>query len=253
MSWQPPASNPFEITVDDLLVMPEIQEALTTYASENMPLTLASLPRHTGSSGVLGDSEGVTPGDEKQKKQQAVLDEDVRLDFTLQISRSMYGFRSYECAFVPCHSAPSNRKHVSIPAEEELEYQFVHATSTRSERHVHAIGAAEFVELRGKVAVQTASLRRSNLQKTEVRQQKQQIQELQATLCRLQQVEAQLLQYTQRSDQSLRLELQMLEQEVATLSERVREAVQQELNCSCLLFGTLAPVSSENERHRTEN
>ena len=57
-----------------------------------------------------------------------------------------------------------------------------------------------------------------------------QIQELQSELFQLLQIEAQLVEYEQRSVDSIEAELQMCKEEIARLSGQVQEAAQKELD-----------------------
>ena len=60
--------------------------------------------------------------------------------------------------------------------------------------------------------------------------QQRQLHESRSELCRLLQIESQLKEYEKRSVESLEVELQMLQQEVANLSDCVKAALQEEID-----------------------
>ncbi|KAG3157626.1 hypothetical protein PC116_g16395 [Phytophthora cactorum] len=94
------------------------------------------------------------------------------------------------------------------------------------------MNSAEFDELRRKLRMQKASRRYRKRKKEAARQQKTQIQELQAELVRLQDIEAQTQQYQQRSIESLEQELKIHKDEVTDLTEKVQDAAKEELEWS---------------------
>ncbi|KAG3015092.1 hypothetical protein PC121_g14219 [Phytophthora cactorum] len=91
------------------------------------------------------------------------------------------------------------------------------------------MNSAEFDELRRKLRMQKASRRYRKRKKEAARQQKTQIQELQAELVRLQDIEAQTQQYQQRSIECLEQELKIHKDEVTDLTEKVQDAAKEEL------------------------
>ncbi|KAL3674795.1 hypothetical protein V7S43_000723 [Phytophthora oleae] len=99
------------------------------------------------------------------------------------------------------------------------------------------MNSAEFDELRRKLRAQTASRRYRKRKKEESRQQKSKILELQAELTRLQDLETQTKQYQQRPIASLENELQMHQDEISDLSQKVQNAVNEELDWINLMSG----------------
>ncbi|KAG2769302.1 hypothetical protein PC129_g11455 [Phytophthora cactorum] len=97
-------------------------------------------------------------------------------------------------------------------------------------QRVHVMNSAEFDELRRKLQMQTASRGCRKRKKEAARQQKTQIQELQAELARLQDIEAQTKQYQLRPIESLLKELKTHQDEVADLSEKGQDAAKKELD-----------------------
>ncbi|CAI5701198.1 unnamed protein product [Peronospora effusa] len=91
----------------------------------------------------------------------------------------------------------------------------------RTAKVVHEICATEREGLRRKPEVLTASLQRIK---------RDNLQESRSELCRLLQIEAQLKEYETRSVESLEVEFQMLQQEVANLSDCVEVALQEEID-----------------------
>ncbi|KAG2915241.1 hypothetical protein PC117_g18079 [Phytophthora cactorum] len=102
----------------------------------------------------------------------------------------------------------------------------------RTGQRVHIMNSAEFDEFRRKLRMQKASRRYRKRKKEAARQQKTQIQELQAELVRLQDIEAQTQQYQQRSIESLEQELKIHKDEVTDLTEKVQDAAKEELEWS---------------------
>ncbi|KAL3657770.1 hypothetical protein V7S43_017342 [Phytophthora oleae] len=97
-------------------------------------------------------------------------------------------------------------------------------------QRVKVMNSAEFDERRRKLRMQTASRRYRKRKKEESRQQKSKILELQAELTRLQDLETQTKQYQQRTIASLEKELQMHQDEISDLSQKVQNAANEELN-----------------------
>ncbi|KAG7383504.1 hypothetical protein PHYPSEUDO_003597 [Phytophthora pseudosyringae] len=124
-------------------------------------------------------------------------------------------------------------------------------------QRVHVMSSAELDEFRRKLRMQTASRRFRKRKKVgppkypvafapllslhqylqlvcgrqeQSRKGKRKVQELQAELAHLRDIEAQSEQYQQRSVESLQEELHIHEQELASLSEKVQEAVKEELD-----------------------
>uniref|UniRef100_A0AAV1VHU3 BZIP domain-containing protein n=1 Tax=Peronospora matthiolae TaxID=2874970 RepID=A0AAV1VHU3_9STRA len=104
---------------------------------------------------------------------------------------------------------------------------------------VHVINSTEFDELRRKLRMQTASRRYRKRKKEKSRQQKVEIQELQAELARLQEAEAQWKQYQKRSIESLQKELEMHEQEAIALSKKVQDGAKEEFDWVEVMSGHL--------------
>ncbi|CAH0491275.1 unnamed protein product [Peronospora farinosa] len=100
----------------------------------------------------------------------------------------------------------------------------------RTAKVVHEICATEREGLRHKTKVLTASLQRIKRADMDINHQQRQLQESRSELCRLLQIEAQLKEYETRSVESLEVEFQMLQQEVAKLSYCVEVALQEEID-----------------------
>ncbi|CAI5721688.1 unnamed protein product [Peronospora destructor] len=95
---------------------------------------------------------------------------------------------------------------------------------------VHEICATEHEDLRRKTEVLTTSLQRIKRDNMDVTHQQRQLKESRSELCHLLQIEAQLKEYEKRSVESLEVEFQMLQQEVASLSDPVEAARQEEID-----------------------
>ncbi|POM76015.1 Hypothetical protein PHPALM_6796 [Phytophthora palmivora] len=99
-----------------------------------------------------------------------------------------------------------------------------------TEQHVHVLTDGELVDLSHRLGVHTASISHDKHEKEAARQQELEIQQLRAELSRLKQVEAQLKLYEQRSIESLKHELEVHQQEIASLARKLENAAKDELD-----------------------
>ncbi|KAG1695848.1 hypothetical protein DVH05_019186 [Phytophthora capsici] len=104
---------------------------------------------------------------------------------------------------------------------------------------VKVMNSVEFDELRRKLRMQTASRRYRKRKKDEARLQKSKILALQAELTRLQDIETQMKLYQQRPIASLEKELQMHQDNISDLSQKVQTAASEELDWINLMSSNL--------------
>ncbi|KAG7383505.1 hypothetical protein PHYPSEUDO_003598 [Phytophthora pseudosyringae] len=202
MSSQTLFTDVFGITVDDLLVMPEIQELLTTAVSD----------LETASPAPTTTSHSTPPDLKKGAASSNSHDEDSRDEMHGKVG-------DWKIAGVQAPDRTPRTKSAASGTSQEI-----HPTGQR----VHVMNEDELNGLCWRLGAQTAALRQAKLQKNEVRGHKLLIQQLRVELSRLQQTEAQLKQYEQRSVQSLEEELALHQREVADLSRKLQHAAVEE-------------------------
>lgn len=103
-------------------------------------------------------------------------------------------------------------------------------------QEVHVMDDGEFDALRRKLQMQTASRRYRRRKKEQTSQKNAEIQELREQLARLHELEADHVQYQQRSVESLEEELEQRRKEVEELSLEVETAAKEELDWVRLRF-----------------
>ncbi|KAG2769301.1 hypothetical protein PC129_g11456 [Phytophthora cactorum] len=231
MSSQTPATNVFGITVGDLLVMPEIQELLTTdvdpdASSSTTSHSPTSNPNNSPANNseelhgsvcdgsidaAEGSEEARTSGQCQDDEEMCQEQEDEQeLGVTHQITRSI----SQEVAnFEELSDEVTDTSSVVLPLGQ----------------HVHVMDDDELANMRHRMEVQTAVLSHDKHKREEVRQQKLHIQQLQAKVARLLEIEAQFKQYEKRTVESLQEELEVHEREVADLSRKLETATKKEI------------------------
>ncbi|KAF1778384.1 hypothetical protein GQ600_9726 [Phytophthora cactorum] len=109
-------------------------------------------------------------------------------------------------------------------------------------QHVHVMDDDELANMRRRMEVQTAVLSHDKHKRfEEVRQQKLHIQQLQAKVARLLEIEAQFKQYEKRTVESLQEELEVHEREVADLSRKLETAAKKEIEWVSKAISYFAP------------
>uniref|UniRef100_M4BYT8 Uncharacterized protein n=1 Tax=Hyaloperonospora arabidopsidis (strain Emoy2) TaxID=559515 RepID=M4BYT8_HYAAE len=206
------------MTVNDLLIIPEIQEVLKRDVSDDKPMLAAlSMYSYTG-------SPRASIYDKVANTEPEGTEEKLRFD-----KHDKNGYRQV-------HSPVSNAVGSSTGSDVTKE-QKPRTSDNKlvqfyqpADKTVQGICATELRDLRRAAQVRMASLQRIKLEKEIACRQQHQIQELQSELLQLLQIEAQLVAYEQRSEDSIEAELEMCKEEIASLSGQMQEAAQKELD-----------------------
>ncbi|KAG6611572.1 uncharacterized protein IUM83_13668 [Phytophthora cinnamomi] len=228
-SLPPPTSIP-GIAVDEVLIIPEIQDLLMADASDDAQGTSSSGDNDTG------DIEGAGYLAEAPARSEAVAFEE-QLDGEFRPQKTT---RSIPECIVATSAHAETAGQIASPQQDMQQQQNnppssstapdVPNVSSTGQQHIQRMSHADIDGLCYKLQARTASLGDDKHEKAAAHQQKAQIRGLRAELSRLRQVEAQLKQYEQRPVAALEKELQALLQEVADLSGQLQDAAQEELD-----------------------
>ncbi|CAI5741945.1 unnamed protein product [Hyaloperonospora brassicae] len=206
------------MTVHDLLIIPEIQEVLKRGVSEEQPV-LDALSMYSYDSSTSASTYDKVADSMSE-------DAEENMQWEQHGGGGCYQLHSPVSLVVsPAAESDVTKKHEPRMPETKLDRSYKPADKT-----VQAICAAELRDLSREAQVRTASFQRSKQDKETASHQHHQIQELQSELFQLLQTEAQLVEYEQRSVDSIEAELQMCKEEIARLSGQVQEATQKELD-----------------------
>ncbi|CAI5722635.1 unnamed protein product [Peronospora farinosa] len=209
MSSHPPPTDHFEMSVNNLLVPPEIQEVFKRDTSNN-----DFVPVSASDAGIHDTVAESKPDDFEEKLQVQKQDPSERHHLQLLPSTLV----------LPTVADKIEELEPKTPGISPIDL------GNRTAKVVHEICATEREGLRHKTKVLTASLQRIKRADMDINHQQRQLQESRSELCRLLQIEAQLKEYETRSVESLEVEFQMLQQEVAKLSYCVEVALQEEID-----------------------
>ncbi|KAF4034609.1 hypothetical protein GN244_ATG13423 [Phytophthora infestans] len=214
--------NISEIAVDDLLVVPEIQELLTTDAD----LETAST--------VSGSIQIDTPAEIEE--QRSVCDSSI--DAIEESEEARTSWQNY--IDDEKHEGQEEKQGLAVIdqlprsiAENDDEAKVIvsdpSSVTLPTGQHVHVLNGSELADLCRKVVAKTAAVSHAKHKKEEERRLKLQTRQLQAELSRLQYKETKLKQYERRSVESLQGELELHQRAIADLAQKLQRGAQHEL------------------------
>uniref|UniRef100_A0AAV1VFW1 Uncharacterized protein n=1 Tax=Peronospora matthiolae TaxID=2874970 RepID=A0AAV1VFW1_9STRA len=218
MSSVPPQSDMFDMTVNDLLIIPEIQEVLKRDVSDDKPMLAAlSMYSYTSSprASIYDKVANAEPEGTEEKRRFEKHDKNGYRQVHSPVSKAV-GLST---------GLDVTKEQKPRTSDNKLVRYYKPADKT-----VKGICATELRDLRRAAQVRMASFQQIKQEKEIACRQQHQIQELQSELLQLLQIEAQLVADEERSVDSIEAELQMCKEEIASLSGQMQEAAQKELD-----------------------
>ncbi|KAL3674796.1 hypothetical protein V7S43_000724 [Phytophthora oleae] len=214
MNFNVPVTSAFEVPVDDLRNMAEIHEVLST---EIVDAAVEGI-----SSSVLRSDGGWNAEDLGGPK--------FRLNDAVETMKSVRSRKKSKINVRSLARPPDRYAAIDKETKEETRSSPRSSSATLpTGQRVHILSDVEVNDLRQRLSTRVASLRHDKREKEEKLQKKKRIQELQAELARLNDLEVQLKEYEQQPLESLQEELQIHQQEIADLAKKLEQAVQEEL------------------------
>ncbi|KAH7472476.1 uncharacterized protein KRP23_9469 [Phytophthora ramorum] len=225
----PLEKSDLELSVDDLVEMPEIGQVLST------SLPISTTASKTANNSISAGSFGVERNQADDEMTSTLDNEGMEVDAEEKTAEKKQEEDEHFAHEMPDSMLSSSIQKLAGEVIAPREKPQRLSSSKKSGRHVKTLNAVEFDELRLKLSGRAAILGNRKRQKAKARQQKLQIKELEAELARLKEIEAELVVYEQQSAESLRAELKMHKKEVADLSVQIAVAAKNEIGVMDIL------------------
>ncbi|KAL4158596.1 hypothetical protein PRNP1_004372 [Phytophthora ramorum] len=225
----PLEKNDLELSVDDLVEMPEIGQVLST------SLPISTTASKTANNPISAGNFGVERNQANNEMTSTLDNEGMEVDAEEKTAEQKQEEDAHLSHGMPDSMLSSSIQELAGEVIAPREKSQRLSSSKKSGRHVKTLNAVEFDELRLKLSSRAAIFGNRKRQKTKARQQKLQTNELEAELARLKEIEAELVVYEQQSAESLRAELKMHKKEVADLSVQIAVAAKNEVGVMDIL------------------